>query len=133
MRANSCLSCLLFAPLLAAAPLWPVAVSQAQSGATEPGNDMAPSPDDDEEEGGKDTAEREERSAPSAAHRDYQLGLVRRADGFDPDADETSGTQLPHPLQLAHPDHDVVVCEAGCDGPAGAIVYLQKRKARQVE
>ncbi len=94
---------------------------------------MAPSPDDDEDEGGKDTAEREERSAPSAAHRDYQLGLVRRADGFDPDADETGGTQLPHPLQLAHPDHDVVVCEAGCDGPAGAIVDLPKRKVRQVE
>jgi hypothetical protein len=83
--------------------------------------------------GGNDTAERQERPAPSAARRDYQLGLVRRADGFDPDVDETSGSKPPHPLQLAYPDHDVVVCEAGCAGPAGAIVYLQKREPRQVE
>ncbi|HXE68680.1 MAG TPA: hypothetical protein VN523_04930 [Hyphomicrobiaceae bacterium] len=133
MRAHSCLCCLLLALLLAAAPLLPIAISQAQPGAAEPGNDMAPAPDDDEEEAGNDTAEREERPAPSATRRGDQLGLVRRADGFDPDADETSGTKPPHPLQLAHPDYDVVVCEAGCDGPAGAIVYLQKRQPRQVE
>lgn len=60
--------------------------------------------------------------------RDYQLGCARRADGFGPDADESSGSKPPHPLQLAYPDHDVVVCEAGCDGPADAIVYLQKRQ-----
>jgi len=44
-----------------------------------------------------------------------------------------SGSKPPHPLQLACPDHDVVICEAGCDGPAGAIAYLQKREPRQVE
>jgi hypothetical protein len=76
-------------------------------------------------------------SAGSGQHRarprrDYQLGCVRRADGFGPDAD-SSGSKPPHPLQLAYPDHDVVVCEAGCDGPAGTIVYLQKRKPGQVE
>jgi hypothetical protein len=58
---------------------------------------------------------------------------VRRADAFDAEADETGGTRPPHALQLAYPDHDVVVCEAGCDGPAGAIVYLQKRQPRRGE
>jgi hypothetical protein len=132
MRANSCLYCLLLALLLAAAHLLVTAISQAQRAAAEPGNDLAPAPDD-EEEGGNDTAEREGRRAPDTSRRDYQLGLVRRLDSFDPDADEASGAASPHPVQLAHPDHDVVICEAGCDGPAGAIVYLQKRRPRHVE
>jgi hypothetical protein len=92
-----------------------------------------PAPDDAEEEGGNDTAEREGRLAPDASRREDQLGLVRRLDSFDPDADAANGMASPHPVQLAHPDHDVVICEAGCDGPAGAIVYLQKRQPRQVE
>jgi hypothetical protein len=133
MRANSCLYCLLLALLLAAAPLLVTAISQAQPAAAEPGNDLAPAPDDEEEEGGNDTAEREGRRAPDTSRRDYQLGLVRRLDSFDPDADEANGAASPHPVQLAHPDHDVVICEAGCDGPAGAIVYLQKRQPRHVE
>ena len=132
MRANSCPYCLLLALLLAAAPLLVTAISQAQRAAAEPGNDLAPAPDD-EEEGGNDTAEREGRRAPDTSRRDYQLGLVRRLDSFDPAADEANGAASPHPVQLAHPDHDVVICEAGCDGPAGAIVYLQKRQPRHVE
>jgi hypothetical protein len=132
MRANSCLYCLLLALLLAAAPLLVTAISQAQRAAAEPGNDLAPAPDD-EEEGGNDTAEREGRRAPDTSRRDYQLGLVRRLDSFDPAANEANGAASPHPVQLAHPDHDVVICEAGCDGPAGAIVYLQKRQPRHVE
>ena len=132
MRANSCPYCLLLALLLAAAPLLVTAIRQAQPAAAEPGNDLAPAPDD-EEEGGNDTAEREGRLAPDTSRRDYQLGLVRRLDSFDPDADEANGAASPHPVQLAHPDHDVVICEAGCDGPAGAIVYLQKRQPRHVE
>ena len=119
--------------LLAAAPLLPIAVSQAQPAAAEPGNDMAPWPDDDEE--GVATTRQSARSGQHRARprRDYQLGRVRWADGFGPDADESSGSKPPYPLQLAYPDHDVVVCEAGCDGPAGAIVYLQKRQPGQVE
>jgi hypothetical protein len=130
MRANACLSCLLLAVVLAAAPLSSIAISQAQPAA---GDDMAPSPDDDEEDGGNDTAEREERPTPGAARHDYQLGSVRRADGFEADAAESGASEASHPMQLAHPEHDVVVCEAGCDGPAGTIVYLQKRQPRQVE
>jgi hypothetical protein len=133
MRANCCLYCLLLGLRLAAAPLLATAISQAQPAAAEPGNDLAPAPDDAEEEGGNDTAEREGRLAPDASRREDQLGLVRRLDSFDPDADAANGMASPHPVQLAHPDHDVVICEAGCDGPAGAIVYLQKRQPRQVE
>ena len=36
----------------------------------------------------------------------------------------------PIPCNLLYPDHDVVVCEAGCDGPAGAIVYPAEAAAR---
>src|SRR5262245_9799131 len=133
MRANSCLYCLLLALLLAAAPVLATASSQAQPAAAEPGNDLTPAPDDEDEEGGNEPAERAGRLAPDASRREDQLGLVRRRNSFDPDAEEANGTPSPHPVQLAHPDHDVVICEAGCDGPAGAIVYLQKRQPRQVE
>jgi hypothetical protein len=133
MRANACLACLLLALGLAAAPLSPIAISQAQPAAAAAGDDMAPLPDDDEEDGGNDTAEREERPIPSAARHDYQLGSVRQADRFEADAEESRASETPHAMQLAHPEHDVVVCEAGCDGPAGTIVYLQKRQPRQLE
>ncbi|MGD9783157.1 MAG: hypothetical protein AB7E80_03250 [Hyphomicrobiaceae bacterium] len=38
---------------------------------------------------------------------------------------ETGHLQGPHPLQLAHPGMDVVVCEAGCSTDRAEIVYLQ--------
>ena len=94
MRANACLYCLLLALLLAAAPLLATAISQAQPAAAGPGNDLAPAPDDQDEEGGNDTAEREGRRAPDASRRRDQLGLVRRLDSFDPDADEANGNGI---------------------------------------
>ena len=69
----------------------------------------------------------------AGAVSDYQLGLVRRADGFDPDADEAAVTATPHPLQLANPDHDIVVCEAGCNGPARRHRLHAEAEVRQVE
>jgi hypothetical protein len=120
--------------LLAAAPLLPIAVSQAQPAAAEPGNDMAPSPDDDEEGGGNDTAQRQERPAPSAAPSRLSTGgACAGPTALAPMRMRAAAANPPHPLQLADPDHDVVVCEAGCDGPAGAIVFLLKRKPGQVE
>ena len=133
MRTSSCLCCLLLALVLAAAPLLPTAVGLAQPAATEPGNDMAPTTDDEDEDGGNEAAERELRPTAAAPRSDYQLGLVRRADTFAADAEEADGTRPAHAVQLAYPDHDVVVCEAGCDGPAGAIVYLRKRQPRPAE
>jgi hypothetical protein len=55
-----------------------------------------------------------------------RLGDSRRIDAFDAVDDE--GGRMPHPAALAHPGHDVVVCEAGCDKTAGSIVYMQKRQ-----
>jgi hypothetical protein len=36
----------------------------------------------------------------------------------------------PHPLAAMHPDHFVVVCEAGCAGEVVDIVYMERRDAR---
>ena len=36
----------------------------------------------------------------------------------------------PHPLQLANPDHDIAICEAGCNGPRGALVYMRRKPPR---
>lgn len=33
----------------------------------------------------------------------------------------------PHPLQLQHPDHDVIVCMAGCGGRGPSIAYIAPR------
>lgn len=41
-----------------------------------------------------------------------------------------NAVQKPHPLQERYPDHNVVVCEAGC-GPGGRVVFKEKKGARQ--
>jgi hypothetical protein len=56
------------------------------------------------------------------------LGVIRRTDTFDNWVDEAQPPR-PHPAELANPGHDVVICEAGCDGPSGTVVYKQKRQA----
>jgi hypothetical protein len=53
------------------------------------------------------------------------LGVSRRLDPSDA-ADDAP--RAPHPAALAYPDHDVVVCEAGCDKTAGSVVYMKKRQ-----
>lgn len=53
-------------------------------------------------------------------------GDSRRVDQLDT-ADD-NGPLAPHPAALAHPDHDVIVCEAGCDQTPGSIVYMKKRQ-----
>jgi hypothetical protein len=53
------------------------------------------------------------------------LGVTRRMDPFEAAYDRP---RAPHPAALAHPGHDVVVCEAGCDKTAGSIVYMKKRQ-----
>jgi len=55
-----------------------------------------------------------------------RMGDSRRPDLFD--AAQDARPPAPHPAALAHPDHDIVVCEAGCDKTAGSIVYMKKRE-----
>jgi hypothetical protein len=55
-----------------------------------------------------------------------RLGDKRRLDPFD--ANDARPVQRPSPAAAANPDHDVVVCEAGCDGPPGEVVYKQKKQ-----
>ena len=55
----------------------------------------------------------------------FRHGEVRRLDPFDA-VDDAART--PHPAALAHPGDDVVVCEAGCDQSAGAVVYKKRRE-----
>jgi hypothetical protein len=55
-----------------------------------------------------------------------RVGDTRRIDPLDAVDDDAART--PHPAALAHPGHDVVVCEAGCDKTAGSIVFMKKRE-----
>jgi hypothetical protein len=124
MRARACLSCfLLFLLAMSCVSALPARAQGTVN--TEPALGA-----DEEEDAGNDGAEREEAAPTAAAGGDRNLGLVRRADGDELDWDEDSRPRPPHPAQLAHPDYDVVVCEAGCDGEPGSIVYLQKRERR---
>ena len=54
-------------------------------------------------------------------------GGSRRADPFDASDAPSRSAQGPHPAAAALPGHDAVICEAGCDGPAGVVVYKQKK------
>jgi hypothetical protein len=60
-----------------------------------------------------------------AAGLPLRLGASRRIDRFDAVDDDRK--RAPHPAALAHPGHDVIVCEAGCDKAAGSIVYMRRR------
>jgi hypothetical protein len=55
-----------------------------------------------------------------------RLGETRRIDPFD--ANDARPVPRPGPAATANPDHDVVTCEAGCDGAPGAVVYKQKKQ-----
>jgi hypothetical protein len=48
-------------------------------------------------------------------------------DAFDAVEDE-GRRRVPHPAAIDYPDHDVVVCEAGCDKTAGSIVFMKRRE-----
>ncbi len=56
------------------------------------------------------------------------LGVVRRPDPFeaagDPPPTGASGAPA-----AARPDHGAVICEAGCDGPSGSVVYKSSKPA----
>lgn len=43
---------------------------------------------------------------------------------------ESTITDQQHPLALQHPDHFVVVCEAGCEARQVQVVYMERQDAR---
>jgi hypothetical protein len=53
-------------------------------------------------------------------------GETRRIDALDTVDDDEA--RAPHPAALAHPGHDVVVCEAGCDKTADSVVFMKRRE-----
>ena len=68
----------------------------------------------------------DEAEAPNEAGERAPLprqGASRRLDPFDADDAPARSTQAPP----TNPGSDVVVCEAGCDGPRGVVVYKQKK------
>ena len=110
----------------AAAP--PLVVAQAETDTPqddEPAqpNDERPDPSEDGPEPADMPQPDEDIPGPEVAPRP---GETRRIDPFDAVDDDVART--PHPAALAYPDQDVVVCEAGCDKTAGAIVFMKKRE-----
>ena len=101
----------------------PIAIAQAVN--AEEGEDDSPTPPEKAPESKDDEAPPEEEYVPADAPN--RLGQSRRMDPFDA-AEEPKAPGAPHPAIAAHPGHDVVVCEAGCDGPSGTIVYMQKKE-----
>ena len=97
----------------------------AQAGREAPPDDGPSQPDEER------PAPDDERSAPSedeipGPEVPPRVGERRRIDPFDAVDDDAART--PHPATLPYPEHDVIVCEAGCDKIAGAIVFMKKRE-----
>jgi hypothetical protein len=57
-----------------------------------------------------------------------RLGAIRRADPFEAAREPSPRAAIKGPA-AARPDQGNVVCEAGCDGPSGTIVYKPKQPA----
>jgi hypothetical protein len=114
-------------PAGAAGAAQPVIVAQSETdeppddGPTQP-NEERPDPSEENPEPADMPQPDEEIQGPDVPPR---AGETRRIDPFDAMDDDA---RTPHPAALAHPEHDVVVCEAGCDKSAGSIVFLRKRE-----
>jgi len=106
----------------------PLIVAQSETddppdeGPTQPSEDR-PAPPDEGPEPADMPQPDEEIQGPEVPPR---AGATRRIDPFDAVDDDAART--PHPAALAHPEHDVVVCEAGCDKTAGSVVFMKKRE-----
>jgi hypothetical protein len=116
--------------LLALAPLGVLPVQAQPTGV------VAQASDDDEEavpprRRGVVTEEPEATETPEESSEERPLplqGVTRRLDPFDANEAPIRSAQAPHSAAAAHPGHEVVVCEAGCDGPPGTVVYKTKRE-----
>ena len=68
----------------------------------------------------------DETEAPEEAREENPLprqGASRRLDPFDADDVPARSKAAQPAVAAANPANDVVVCEAGCDGPRGVVVY----------
>ena len=111
--------------LLALAPLSGLADQAQPAGVV-----IAQASDDEEDPDAVPSRQRgvvtDEAEAPEEAAEQAPLprqGASRRLDPFDSD-DAPPRSPV---VAAANPANDVVVCEAGCDGPRGVVVY-QKQK-----
>lgn len=104
------LSVLVFAPGLPAAAQQPAKLSQAS---------------DNEENGQPPGQDQPEEPVAEEQYAVKPMGAVRRPDPFDL-IDEERKLALPASPAATHADDGVVVCEAGCDGPRGMVVYKRR-------
>ena len=83
----------------------------------------------DGEENGQ-PPERDQSEEPAAEERypAKPMGAIRRPDPFDLIQEESKSARPPNPA-ATRADDGAVVCEAGCDGPRGTVVY-RKRPTR---
>jgi hypothetical protein len=94
------------------------------------GGESAAAPEGQAGPGGKQPAESAKapdnaatQDSPSATPPEKGAVVRVRADIDDPEPSKS----VPHPLAVAHPDHDVVICIAGCSRDADRVVYKRKK------
>jgi hypothetical protein len=134
MRRRSCAFALAFALAGLAWPAGDAGAAQplivAQSETEGPPDDGPTQPTEDRPDPSEETPEPADMPQPDEEIQGPEVppraGETRRIDPFDAVDDDAART--PHPAALAHPEHDVVVCEAGCDKTAGSIVFMRKRE-----
>jgi|GEM_PF-2749665 len=115
----------LLAPAFAGGPLVraePIVLAQA-------GEDQEQEHDQDQEQGEPPSGRRPVEHAREGEEAEPEAPVALDRHRSDPiDAAEAERELPPHPAAAAYPDHDVVVCEAGCDGPRGTVVYKRGKQ-----
>lgn len=103
-------------PVLVLAASLPAA---AQQPATET------SASDDEENGQPSERDPSEEPAAEEQYPAKPMGVIRRPDPFDLIEEESRSARPPSPA-ATRADDGAVICEAGCDGPRGTVVYRKR-------
>jgi hypothetical protein len=79
----------------------------------------------DDQDGGRPPEEAPtEEAGPRIEYVPKPLGAIRRPDPRDAAEDARNASRA---RPSVAPSDDAVICEAGCDGPRGMIVYKKKR------
>jgi hypothetical protein len=79
----------------------------------------------DEENGQPPERDQPEEPAAEEQYPAKPMGAIRRPDPFDLIEEESKSARPPSPA-ATRADDGAVVCEAGCDGPRGTIVYKKR-------
>ena len=103
-------------PVLVLAASLPAA---AQQPATET------SASDDDENGQPSERDPSEEPAAEEQYPAKPMGVIRRPDPFDLIEEESKSARPASPA-ATRADDGAVVCEAGCDGPRGTVVYRKR-------